>query len=341
MLLVIKSKFKKIINIVLIVTITSLVLYFSLKDNFKEIINQILNINIFWLIIAFLLLIIYWLLRTLAIHTFIKMVKPTSKFFNSFLLMLRTQFINAITPFATGGQPYQVYYLKKSNISISKSTSIIVENFIVYQIALVTLGLIALFSNMFFHIFTKNELLSHLIALGFFMNTLVIVVLFILSFGKKLNKTLLNIGITFLTKLRIVKDKQKQLDKWNEKITNFHKSASILLKNKKQFIKTIIYNFIALIALYLIPLIILFAFGDYHSINAYEVIITSAYVMLIGSFVPIPGGSGGLEYGFVAFYGNFITGSMLSAVMLIWRFITYYFGMIIGAIAFYIKKVKE
>ena len=25
--------------------------------------------------------------------------------------MLRTQFINAITPFATGGQPYQIYYL--------------------------------------------------------------------------------------------------------------------------------------------------------------------------------------------------------------------------------------
>ena len=63
--------------------------------------------------------------------------------------------------------------------------------------------------------------------------------------------------------------------------------------------------------------------------------------MLIGSFVPIPGGSGGLEYGFVAFYGTFISGSLLSAVMLVWRFITYYFGMIIGALAFYIKKVKE
>ena len=104
---------------------------------------------------------------------------------------------------------------------------------------------------------------------------------------------------------------------------------------------TILYNFIALISLYLIPLIIVFAFGKYDIINAYEVIITSAYVMLIGSFVPIPGGSGGLEYGFVAFYGNFISGSILSAVMLVWRFITYYFGMFIGAIAFYIKRVKE
>lgn len=335
------SKLKKIINILLIVVITSLVLYFSLKDNFNAIVFQILNINIFWLFIAFLLITIYWLLRTLAIHTFIKMVKPNFKFFNSLLLMLRTQFVNAVTPFATGGQPYQIYYLKKSNISLTKSTVIIVENFIVYQIALVTLGLVALFSNMFLHIFEKNDLLAHLIAIGFFMNTLVIVVLFIVSFGKKVNKILISIGINILTKIRIVKDREKQLNKWNETINNFHESASILLKHKSYFITTILYNFIALISLYLIPLILLFAFSNYNSINAYEVIITSAYVMLIGSFVPIPGGSGGLEYGFISFYGNFIKNPLLSALMLIWRFITYYFGMIVGAIAFYIKKVKE
>ncbi|MBQ9318638.1 MAG: flippase-like domain-containing protein [Bacilli bacterium] len=336
-----RSKLKKIINILLIVSITSLVLFFSLKDNFTAIVNQILNINIIWLIIAFFLLFIYWILRSLAMHTFVKMVHPEARYFNSLLLMLRTQFVNAITPFATGGQPYQVYYLKKSKIGFANSTVIIVENFIVYQIALVTLGLVALFSNMFMHIFKSNELLSHLIAIGFFMNTIVIIVLFVVSFGKRINRVLINIGITVLTKLRIVKNKQKQLDKWNTTINNFHESASILLKHKRKFVMTILYNFIALIALYLIPLIIVFAFGKYDIINAYEVIITSAYVMLIGSFVPIPGGSGGLEYGFVAFYGNFISGSILSAVMLVWRFITYYFGMIIGAIAFYIKRVKE
>lgn len=337
----IKSRTKKIFNFIIIIIITSIVLYFSLKDNFKEIVNQILHINILWFIVALFLLFIYWLLRSLAIHTFVKMVKPKSRFFNSFLLMLRTQFVNAITPFATGGQPYQIYYLKKSGIELSSATSIIVENFIVYQIALVSLGLIALFSNMFLHIFNQNNLLSHLIALGFFMNTLVIVVLFIVAFGKKMNKILINFGITILTKFRIVKDREKKLEKWNTSINNFHESASILLKNKRQFFKTILYNFIALISLYLIPLFIFFAFSEYDCVNFYETIITSAYVMLIGSFVPIPGGSGGLEYGFFAFYGNFILGSTLSAVMLVWRFVTYYFGMIIGAIAFYFKKVKE
>ena len=37
--------------------------------------------------------------------------------------------------------------------------------------------------------------------------------------------------------------------------------------------------------------------------------------------------------------GGFIV-STLSAMMLVWRFITYYFAMIVGAIALNIKKVK-
>lgn len=332
---------KKIINVVLIVVITSLVLYFSLKDNFTDIINQILNINIFWLIIAFLFVIGYWFLRSCAVHTFIRMVDKKMKFKSSILLMLRTQFVNAITPFATGGQPYQIYYLKKCGINLTNSTVIIVENFIVYQIALVLLGLIALISNIIFDIFGNNPLLSKLIAIGFAMNTLVIILLFIVSFCRKINKKIINLGIIILTKLKIVKDKNKQIDKWNETINQFHASATVLLKHKSKFFLTIFYNFLALIGLYIVPLIVLFSMGDYNSMNAFEVVITSAYVMLIGSFVPIPGGSGGLEYGFMSFYSNFLSGSVLPAVMLVWRFITYYFGMIVGAISFYIKRVNR
>jgi uncharacterized protein (TIRG00374 family) len=62
----------------------------------------------------------------------------------------------------------------------------------------------------------------------------------------------------------------------------------------------------------------------------------------MGSFVPIPGASGGIEYGFTQFFGNFIGLNMIGAVLIIWRTITYYLGIIIGAILFnFEKKVKE
>lgn len=336
-----KNSMKKKINIILLIIITILVLYFSLKDNFKETVNQILTMNIWYLLIAFILLIIFWILRSYPMYCFSKKINKDFKYSSAIMLTLRTQFFNAITPFATGGQPYQIYYLKKAGLDYASSTSVVLENFIVYQIALVLLGLIALFSNQIFHVFNKVQLLQQLIALGFIINTLVIVVMFVVAFSEKMNKKLINLGIKSLTKLRIVKDKENTLKKWDENINKFHNSAKILLKDKKTFLLNIFCNFVALCSLYLIPLFVLYSMGNFDAFNAGIAIITSAYIMIIGSFVPIPGATGGLEYGFVQFYGNFVTGSTLSALMLVWRFITYYFGMIAGAIALNIKKVKK
>lgn len=335
-----KKNLKKKSNIIILIIITILVLFFSLKDNFEETITQIFTMNIWYLLIAFLLLIIFWIFRSYPIYTFCKKINKDFKYLSALQLTLRTQFFNAVTPFATGGQPYQIYFLKTVGIDYASSTSIVVENFIVYQIALVVLGILALITNQIFHIFTKVPFLQQLIALGFIINALVIIVMFLVAFSKKMNKFFINIGINILTKLRIVKDREKKLKEWDENINRFNKSANILLQDKKTFILNIIYNFLALCSLYLIPLFILYSMCNFTAFTAGESIVTCAYTMIIGSFVPIPGATGGLEYGFMQFFGNFITGSKLSAMMLVWRFITYYFGMIVGAIALNIKKVK-
>ena len=88
------------------------------------------------------------------------------------------------------------------------------------------------------------------------------------------------------------------------------------------------------------PYFISLGFG--FKLNFINVLVTTAYVMTIGSFVPIPGGTGGIEYGFMYFFGYLIKGSVLSALMLVWRFITYYGGMLIGSICLlsYRKKSK-
>lgn len=334
------NSMKKKLNIVILIFITALVLYFSLKDDFSSIVNQIITMNFWYLSIAFLLLLLFWIFRSYPMYSFCKKINKNFKFGQAIQLTLRTQFFNAVTPFATGGQPYQIYYLKQAGIDYASATSLVLENFIVYQIALVTLGLFALISNNLFNIFNKVYLLQKLIAVGFIINTLVIVMMFVVAFSKKLNKVLINIGINILTKLHIVKNKEEKLKKWDENISKFHNSVRVLLSDKKVFILNIIYNFIALCCLYLIPLFVLYSMGEFNAFNAGIAIVTSAYIMIIGSFVPIPGGTGGLEYGFVQFYGNFVSGSILSAMMLVWRFVTYYFGMIVGAIALNIKKVK-
>ena len=66
------KKFKSKINVLLLVFVTIVVLYFSLKDDFSSIVDQIVNINVWYLVIAFLMVIFYWLLRSKAVSIFIK-----------------------------------------------------------------------------------------------------------------------------------------------------------------------------------------------------------------------------------------------------------------------------
>ncbi|MCI8446189.1 MAG: flippase-like domain-containing protein [Bacilli bacterium] len=334
------QKLKNKLSILLLIIVTIAVLYFALKDDFIDIVNEILRVNIGWLLIAIFLLVSYWYMKSMVLYHTARHFKKDYRITQAFRNILLTQFFNGITPFASGGQPFQVYSLKQEGISLTDGTNIIIQDFIVYQIALVILGIFAIISNHFLTIFPEVGLLKQLVTLGFLINALVIAILFIVAFAKKINLFIAKKLIYFLGKLKIIKDSEKTSQKWKEYISRFHVGAAILMKDKKHFIYLIFLNLVALMSLYLIPMVILFGLGDYTSVTGGYALITSAYVMLIGSFVPIPGGTGGLEYSFLTFYGNFITGSTLKAIMLIWRFITYYFGIIVGAIAINIKEKR-
>ena len=332
---------KKLGNFIVLFIFTCIVLYFSLKDNYHSIINQIININKWCLIMAILLMFGYWIFKSIVLKIIASKYTEKYDLKAAFKLVLEVNFFNAITPFATGGQPYEIYSLKKHKIKIMDATNIVIQNFIVYQIALVLLGIIAIIYNHFFHLFPNNHVLKNLITIGFLINTLIIVGLFLITYAKRFNHFILNKVIGFLVKIKLIRNPEEKIEKFNRYLNEFHTGANKLLENKIDFILMIIYNFISLCSLYLIPFVLLLGTGNYNDFNGLEAILTSAYVMIIGSFVPIPGGTGGLEYGFIKFYGNFIKGPLLNAIMLLWRFITYYFGMIIGAIILNIKEKQK
>ena len=331
---------KNIFNIALLIIVTIIVLYISLKDNFYDVMIGLTKINIFWLVIALIFVMGYYYFRSLSLYTFVRKFKEDITFTKIFKIVLITQFFDGITPSSSGGQPYQVYAFNKEKIKVTDGTSIVIQNFIVYQIALILLGFIAVISNNYLNLFEEVGTLKKLIMLGFIINVIVIIGLFSLAFMRKVNRIVIKAIITLLSKLRIIKDKEEKIKNTNEYIERFHDSTKILLKNKFEFVKAIFFNFVALLMQYTVPAIIIFGLRDYISINVYYSIIASAYVMLIGTFIPIPGATGGLEYAFSKFYGVFITGAKLTLVMLLWRAFTYYLGVIIGGILLNIRKKR-
>lgn len=323
-------------NTIVLLLITVIVLYFVLKDDFNSTIEALKNINIFFLLIGLVLYFLSIILRGYVNYLIVNNKEKISlkeAIKHNFI----SQFFNGITPFSTGGQPMEIYMIKEHGISLAKATNYTIQSFVFYQIALVMLGIIAVTYNFIFKLFPKVELLQHLVLLGFAINILVVVLLLIISYSKK--------ATNFFSKNIIKIAKKFKLDINSEEIKNkfedFYKCSQELRKNKKLTITGISLNMLSLLFLYSVPIFIFYSIGDFNSINIIETITSSAYVYLIGAFVPIPGASGGIEYGYNQFFGNFIKGAKLSASILLWRAITYYLGMIIGAFLFSLDKKEN
>lgn len=327
-------------NSIILLLITILILFILLKDNLLEIIETLSKINIFYLLIAIILYFIYIITKAYIIYKCVD-EKDKLSFKEAIKHNIITQFFNGITPFSTGGQPMEVYMIAQHDIKVSKATSVTIENFIFYQTALVIYGIIAVTCNWLFDLFPKVELLQHLVLLGFILNSLVAIVLYAIMLSKTVTQKISNVVISFLGKIKIIKNTSKAKSSWTEKLDEFHNISKDLLQKKKILFLGILINLLGLTCLYIIPLFIMYGLHDFTSLNPVSAITASAYVLIIGSFVPIPGASGGIEYGFIKFFGNFMSTVVLNTLLIVWRFITYYLGMIFGGILFSIEKESD
>ena len=327
--------FKK--NTIFLLIITIVILFIILKDDYKQIINALISMDYLYITVAVLFFFLYLFIKSIANYITISNKEKVS-LQEAFKHNLIVQFFNGITPFSTGGQPMEIYMLTEHNIKTAEATNISIQNFIFYQIALVIYGILAVTYNHIFHLFPHSSVIGKFVLLGFFVNTLVAIVLLAIVLSKKLTKNITNLFITLLHKVKIISDKEKAIQIIEEKLEEFHKSANCIRKRKGLFVLEVFLNFLSLTCLYIIPFFIILSLHKFTNLQIFDTITASSYTLLVGSFVPIPGASGGIEYGFLKFFGNLVDQGVLPAILIVWRFITYYLGMIIGAFVFSLEK---
>ncbi len=327
-------------NAILLLIITVIILFIILKDDYRQIINALVSMDYLYIALAIFFFFLYIFIKSLANYITINNKEKVS-LQEAFKHNLIVQFFNGVTPFATGGQPMEVYMLTEHDIKTAEATNISIQNFIFYQIALVIYGILAVTYNHFFHLLPNSSVLTKFVLLGFLINTLIAIILLAIVLSKKLTTNVMKFIIIILYKVKIIKNQEKALELVNQKLEEFHKSADSIKKRKGLFTIEVLLNFLSLTCLYIIPLFIVLSLHSFTNLHIIDTLVASSYTLLVGSFVPIPGASGGIEYGFLKFFGNLVDQGILPAILIVWRFITYYLGMIIGALVFSLeKKVK-
>ena len=329
---------RKWLNEIIILVVTAIVLFFILKDNFSSTIKIIGSANILYFLLAILLYVVTFTIEAYIIFMLIREYKKNYSFKDSFKLSVMTKFFNGITPFSAGGRPLQVFELKKSGVRMLDSTNAIVQNFVIFQSSLIIFSIFTFIINGIFKIFPTNSFLYSMTILGFIINVVILLIALIFSISKSLNKHIIDFIINSLSKIKLVKDKEAQYEKWNKLCDEYYRAFKDFKYKKDLILKCILWELVAILLFYLVTPVVLLAL-NIKDMNVMALIIASNYVFLTGCYVPIPGGSGGTEYAFIHYLEVLIPNmSIISSALIIWRFATYYLPTLVGGIVFNLNR---
>ena len=329
---------KYFVNVVLIVGCAFLALYFTLKEHIQEVWLMFQNIRIIPLLIVMTIILFCQLIVGWILQQYVKIVKKDYSLKSGFVNALVASFFHGITPGASGGQFAQVFVFYKQGVLLEQSMSVLIIDFIVYQMTMVMISLVLL-------LWKVSYFMSHSIFLlamvGFGINASVILILILCTYSSKVYTWIAYVVIDVLARLHIVKDAIVAREKMDSKLKEFASGVMILGSNKRLLVKVVIANIFRLLIYFMVPGFCCWVLGIEISLNQFFMMIAfTSFVMNVNACIPIPGASGGTESVFVLVFSMLLTSVEASSVMVIWRFMTYYVLMIIGAIVF-VKVQKE
>lgn len=237
-------------------------------------------------------------------------------------------FFSCITPSASGGQPMQIYYMKKEKISIPVSTVILMIVTITYKLVLVVIGVgIAIFGRGFLHKYLEGIL--PVFYLGLALNIFCVTFMTILVFHPLLAKAILVKGMKLLERLHLMKKKEGRLKKLEDSMDTYRNTAAYLKNNPFVIVKVIGITFIQRMALFAVTWFVYQAFG-LHGTGFWEILFLQAVISVSVDMLPLPGGMGISETLFLNIFSP-VFGGLLLPGMVLSRGLGYYGELLISA----------
>ena len=237
-------------------------------------------------------------------------------------------FFSCITPSASGGQPMQIYYMKKEKISIPVSTVILMIVTITYKLVLVVIGIgIAIFGRGFLHKYLEGIL--PVFYLGLALNIFCVTFMTILVFHPLLAKAILVKGMKLLERLHLMKKKDGRLKKLEDSMDTYRNTAAYLKNNPFVIVKVIGITFIQRMALFAVTWFVYQAFG-LHGTGFWEILFLQAVISVSVDMLPLPGGMGISETLFLNIFSP-VFGGLLLPGMVLSRGLGYYGELLISA----------
>lgn len=317
-----------IVNVITIIIILRIELSRGSLTGFSDAM-AVLGNNIIWLLLCLGILVIKIIADTMCYHVLIKDTTGEGRFWLSLKIAMIGKYGDAVTPMGTGGQPFQIYFLHKYNVELSKSASIPLTRIVVKIIAYNVTMLI------FFVFFAQegSNIIKTIAYVGIGINSILPVV--IIFFTIKINwaRRLTLWGLKIGHKLKLVKDVDKEKDYWLGRVDEMLYSIKYFYTHPFIFFSIFFLSVVDLMCLATIPFFVYKAFGGGDlSVNWLFMATSTMYVLSASLMTPTPGTSGMAELSFYAIFARVITGGMMFYSLITWRIITFYIFLLVGII---------
>ena len=322
---------KTILNLLFLVLVFALTLYYVFHGEDMEALAAYLKQSDVRYWIAGTVLVVFFILsESVIIYYMMRSVGQPAILTHCFLYSFVGFFFSAITPSATGGQPAQLYFMKKDKLSMSISTLILMVVTITYKAVLVVIGLVVV-------IFRPRVIMQYLSPvigwcyLGVALNVFCVAFMMILVFHPTLAENILVSLIRVFCRITHSKKEKKWIQKISGAMEKYRSVADYLRKNKRVIVNVLLITFIQRIMWFFITYLIYLSFS-LQGVGAVTITTLQGMISVSVDMLPLPGGMGMSGTLFLSIFRPICGKNFVLPVMVVSRGISYYTQLIISAI---------
>lgn len=320
-----------IFNSIFFIVLFTLTTYMVLKGNeLPQILKVLKSTNPVYYLLGFAAIIIFVCCESYIIHRMLNVLGYNISANHCVKYSFVGFFFSCITPSATGGQPAQLYYMKRDNIGFSVSTVVLMIVTILYKSVLVFLGLMIIFFN---HSLITDYIkdVNFFFYFGLLLNAGFIAAMLILLFEPTLASRILFKLTKLCEKVRILKKRASRRQKQKESMERYHNTASVISENKFLILEMFVVTLFQRILHFSITYIVYRSFG-LNTLSFIDVVSLQCIISIAVDMLPLPGGMGISEGLFLSIFKKIFTGSLLYPAMLLSRGISYYLLVLVSAL---------
>lgn len=325
------KKYKKVlIDAVLFFAIIGLTLYGVFHgEDLSGLGDVIKECNILWLIPAVPLVLFFIAGESIVIWHMLGCYGIYVKERICFLFSAVGFFFSCVTPSASGGQPMQIYFMKKEDIPVPIATVILLVVTITYKFVLVVVGIgLWLFAGDFLAEYVAEA--RWVFYLGILLNVGCVAFMCVVVFHPSFAKKTLMLGAKLLERIHILKHKEERLDKLERSMNHYHEAAEFMSSHWGMIARVFAITVVQRFAMFAVTYFVYRAFS-LSSMNFFEVMFLQAVISVSVDMLPLPGGMGISEGLFMIIFRNVFGEALLVPGLVLSRGLGYYSELFLSA----------